>query len=71
MDKIDPKIQKFVQLLRKRPTLKSGKTTSVPKRISPHSFRNSENCMQLGVNGAIYEVGFEPFLLILHRLLRN
>ena len=61
MDKIHPKIQKFVQLPRKQPTLKSGKTTSVPERISPHSFRNYKNFLWLGVNGAIYEVGFEPF----------
>ena len=61
MDKIHPKIQKFMQLPRKRPTLKYGKTTSVPKMISPHSLRNYENCSKIGVNGAIYEVGFEPF----------
>ena len=61
MDKIHPKIQKFVQLPRKQPTLKSRKNTSVPERISPHSFRNSENFPWLGVNGAISEVGFERF----------
>ena len=61
MDKIHPKNQKFVQLPRKRPTPKYGKTTSVPERISPYSFRNYENFPWLGVNKAIYEVGFEPF----------
>ena len=61
MDKIHPKNQKFVQPPRKRPTPNPRKTTFVPERISPHSFRNSKNFPQLGVNGAIYEVGFEPF----------
>ena len=50
---------------------KSGKTTSVPERISPHSFRNYEKWPRLGVNGAIFEVGFEPFWSILNRLFIN
>ena len=61
MDKIHPQNQKFVQPPRKRPTPKSGKTTSVLERISPHSFINSENFLWLEVNGAISEVGFKPF----------
>ena len=50
---------------------KSGKTMSVPERISPHSFKNSENWPPLGVNRAIFEVGFEPFWTIPNRLFRN
>ena len=60
-----------MQLPRKRPIPKSGKTTSVLERISPHSFRNSENFPWLGVNGVICEVGFEPFWTIPNLLFIN
>ena len=50
---------------------KSGKTMSIPERISPHSLRNSEKFPLLGVNRAICEVGFEPFWVTPNRLLRN
>ena len=62
IDGKDPfQISEIHATTQKKANPKSCKTKSVPERISPHSFRNSENFPQLWVNGAIFEVGFEPF----------
>ena len=71
MDKIHPQKSGIHSTTQKMTNNKPAKITFVVERISPNSFINCENFLQVGVNGAIYEVGFERFHLILHRLPKN